>query len=188
MADLDIELKGGGGVGGDGLDLLYLPGPSPRSATDLDRKRSMLSSQFAIEYHRHPCALDRPSCAAGILGRWISLVTDWWVCMYQFHDTRNHCFSFVKQKCHTSTYLHGLVKVFFRYWRFQHSSQCYKILNVLSYITTITIFESTKGTTFGFSGLGPHVPPPKDAKLQNAIITPEAIIKEISCFNRPFSN
>ena len=45
------------------------PGPSPRSATDLDRKRSILSYQFASEYHRHPRALDRPLCAAGILGR-----------------------------------------------------------------------------------------------------------------------
>ena len=45
-------------------------------------------------------------------------------------------------------------------------------------------FKSTKWTTtFGFSGLGPHVPPTRDTKLQNAIITQEAIIKEISCFN-----
>ena len=41
-------------------------------------------------------------------------------------------------------------------------------------------FESTKWTTFGFSGLGPHVPPTRDAKLQNAIIAQEARI--ISCF------
>ena len=41
-------------------------------------------------------------------------------------------------------------------------------------------FESTKWTTFGLSGLGPHVPPTRDAKLQNAIITQEATI--ISCF------
>ena len=44
-------------------------GPSARYATDLDRKRSILSFQFASEYHRHPRALNRPSCAAGILGR-----------------------------------------------------------------------------------------------------------------------
>ena len=85
MADPDLELRVGGGRGEEGgLDLLALltfspsvissfftqnnwgPGPSPRSATDLDRKRSVLSSQFASEYHRHPRALDRPLCAAGI--------------------------------------------------------------------------------------------------------------------------
>ena len=71
VADPDLELKGGWG-GGGGFDLLALlaffpsvissfftqnnwgPGPSPRSATDLDRKRSILSFQFASEYHRHP--------------------------------------------------------------------------------------------------------------------------------------
>ena len=41
-------------------------------------------------------------------------------------------------------------------------------------------FESTKWATFGFSGLGSHVPPTRNAKLQNAIITQEATI--ISCF------
>ena len=89
VADPDLELNGGGGGGGreGGLDLLALlgffpsvissfftqnnlgPGPSPRSATDLDRECSILSSQFASEYHRHPRALDRPLCAAGNLGR-----------------------------------------------------------------------------------------------------------------------
>ena len=89
MADPDLELRGrGGGGGGEGgLDLLALvaifhsvissfltqnnggTGPSARYATDLDRKRSILSFQFASEYHTHLRALDRPSCAAGILGR-----------------------------------------------------------------------------------------------------------------------
>ena len=87
VADPDLELNGGGGEREGGLDLLALlgffpsvissfftqnnlgRGPSPRSATDLDRERSILSSQFASEYHRHPRALDRPLCAAGILGR-----------------------------------------------------------------------------------------------------------------------
>ena len=86
VADPDPELKGGSG-GEGGFDLLPLlaffptvissfftrngwgPGPSPRSATNLDRKRSILSSQFDSEYYRHPRALDRPLCAAGILGR-----------------------------------------------------------------------------------------------------------------------
>ena len=40
----------------------------------------------------------------------------------------------------------------------------------------------TKWTTFGFSGLWPHVPPTRYAKLQNTIITQEAIIMGISCF------
>ena len=89
VADPDLELKGvGGGGGGEGgFDLLAMlaffpsvissfftqnnwrPGPSPRSATDLDQKRSILSFQFASEYHRHPRALDRPLGAADILGR-----------------------------------------------------------------------------------------------------------------------
>ena len=88
VADPDFELREGVGGGGRAV-FIYLhcwpffplvissfftqnnwgPGPSPRSATDLDRKRSILSSQFASEYHRHPRALDRPLCAAGILGR-----------------------------------------------------------------------------------------------------------------------
>ena len=68
MADPDLELRGGREGGGDGgLDLLALqaffpsvissfltqndggPGPSARYATDLDRKRSILSSHFASE-------------------------------------------------------------------------------------------------------------------------------------------
>ena len=87
VADPDLELKGGSGGGGEGgFDLLALlaffptvissfftqnswgPGPSPRSATDLDRKRSILSSQFASEYHRHPRALDRPLLLLAFLG------------------------------------------------------------------------------------------------------------------------
>ena len=42
-------------------------------------------------------------------------------------------------KCHTSIYLHGLVKVFLRFWRFQYSSKCYKFL-VCFYITNTTFW------------------------------------------------
>ena len=43
---------------------------------------------------------------------------------------------------------------------------------------TITVFKSRKRTTFGFSGLGPHISPTREAKLQNAITTQKDIIKE----------
>ena len=77
MADPDLEIKGGGGGEGS-LDLLALLAffPSvissfflPKITGGPGRKHSVLSSQFATEYHRHPRALDRPLGAAGILGR-----------------------------------------------------------------------------------------------------------------------
>ena len=39
-------------------------------------------------------------------------------------------------------------------------------------------FKSSKRTTFGFSGLGPHISPTREEKLQNAITTQKDIIKE----------
>ena len=71
---------------------------------------------------------------SGIFGRWISLGTDWWACMYQFHDTRKHCLVLLRQmEVPHFTYLHELVTVFFCYWRFQHSSKFLKFLSLLSH-------------------------------------------------------
>ena len=52
-----------------------------------------------------------------------------------------------------------------------------KILSVLSHHDH-NFFKSRKRTTFGFSGLGPHISPTRVAKLQNAITTQKDVIKE----------
>ena len=72
MADLDLELKGGGGGSLASLALLaFFPSviSSFFTQNNWGPGQETPANTIASEYHRHPRALDRPLGAAGILGR-----------------------------------------------------------------------------------------------------------------------